>query len=63
MAEHDVGQRLVSLAAGTVLDIGPAETVAVAARAGYDGVGLWFDPDTWTDATTTRWPLAWTPPA
>ena len=45
-------QRLVSLAAGTVLDIGPAETVAVAARAGYDGVGLWFDPDTWTDATT-----------
>ena len=47
-----VVQRLVSLAAGTVLDVGPAETVAVAARAGYDGVGLWFDPDTWTDATT-----------
>ena len=52
VAEHDGGPRLVSLAAGTVLDIGPAETVAVAARAGYDGVGLWFDPDTWTDATT-----------
>ena len=52
MAEHDGGQRLVSLAAGTVLDVGPAETVAVAARAGYEGVGLWFDPDTWTDATT-----------
>ena len=52
MPEHDGGQRLVSLAAGTVLDIGPAETVSVAARAGYDGVGLWFDPDSWTDATT-----------
>ena len=52
MAEHDGGSRLLSLAAGTVLDIGPAETVAVAARAGYGGVGLWFDPDTWTDATT-----------
>jgi sugar phosphate isomerase/epimerase len=52
VAENDDGQRLVSLAAGTVLDIGPAETVAVAARAGFDGVGLWFDPDTWTDATT-----------
>jgi sugar phosphate isomerase/epimerase len=48
----DGSQRLVSLAAGTVLDVGPAETVAVAARAGFDGVGLWFDSDTWTDATT-----------
>jgi sugar phosphate isomerase/epimerase len=52
VAENNGGQRLVSLAAGTVLDIGPAETVAVAARAGFDGVGLWFDPESWTDATT-----------
>ncbi len=44
--------RLVSLAAGTVLDVGPAETVDVAAGSGYGAVGLWFDPDTWTDATT-----------
>jgi sugar phosphate isomerase/epimerase len=45
-------ERLVSLAAGTVLDVGPAETVEVAARAGFDGVGLWFDPGSWTSRTT-----------
>jgi sugar phosphate isomerase/epimerase len=44
--------RLVSLAAGTVLDVGPAEAVDVAALGGYGAVGLWFDVDTWTDATT-----------
>jgi sugar phosphate isomerase/epimerase len=47
-----VTARLVSLAAGTVLDVGPAETVDVAAASGYGAVGLWYDPDTWTDATT-----------
>jgi hypothetical protein len=62
VAEHDGGRRLVSLAAGTVLDVGPAETVTVAARAGYDGVGLWFDPDTWTDATTRDVAARWPPP-
>ena len=41
-----------SLAAGTVLDIDPAETVDVAARAGLRAAGIWFDPDTWTAATT-----------
>lgn len=50
--EH-AGERLVSLAAGTVLDVGPAEAVDVAAAAGWPAVGLWFDPATWTDATTT----------
>jgi sugar phosphate isomerase/epimerase len=49
--EH-AGQRLVSLAAGTVLDVGPAEAVEVAAAAGWPAVGLWFDPSTWTEATT-----------
>jgi len=44
--------RLVSLAAGTVLDVGPAEAVDVASASGYGAVGLWFDVDTWTDATT-----------
>lgn len=48
---HDEG-RLLSLAAGTVLDVGPAEAVDVAAAAGWPAVGLWFDPSTWTDATT-----------
>jgi sugar phosphate isomerase/epimerase len=45
-----VSGRLISLAAGTVLDIGPAECVDVAAKAGFDAVGLWFDPETWTAA-------------
>lgn len=44
--------RMVSLAAGTVLDIGPAETVEAAADAGFGAVGIWFDPTTWTAATT-----------
>jgi sugar phosphate isomerase/epimerase len=44
--------RLVSLAAGTVLDVDPVEAVSVAATAGWPAVGLWFDPRTWTEATT-----------
>ena len=40
--------RLVSLAAGTVLDLDPAGTVDAAAAAGFGGAGLWFDPATWT---------------
>lgn len=42
--------RLLSLAAGVVLDVGPAEAVAVAADAGWPAAGIWFDPATWTDA-------------
>jgi sugar phosphate isomerase/epimerase len=45
--------RLVSLAAGTVLDLDPTGTVDAAAAAGFDATGLWFDPATWTAATTT----------
>lgn len=48
---HD-GGRLLSLAAGTVLDVGPADAVEVAAAAGWPAVGLWFDARSWTDATT-----------
>lgn len=47
-----MSERLISLAAGTVLDLGPAETVDVAARAGFGAAGVWFDPQTWTAATT-----------
>lgn len=57
MGEGDVtgeGERLLSLAAGTVLDVGPAEAVDVAAAAGWPAVGLWFDGSTWTDATTRQ---------
>jgi sugar phosphate isomerase/epimerase len=45
--------RLISLAAGTVLDLDPAGTVDAAAAAGFGAAGLWYDPGTWTAATTT----------
>ena len=45
-------ERLLSLAAGTVLDLDPAATVDAAAAAGFGGAGLWFDPAAWTTATT-----------
>lgn len=44
--------RLLSLAAGTVLEVAPADAVDVAAAAGWPAVGIWFDPATWTAATT-----------
>jgi len=47
-----VPERLLSLAAGTVLDLDPAATVDAAATAGFGAVGIWFDPATWTSATT-----------
>jgi sugar phosphate isomerase/epimerase len=49
-----VGSRLLSLAAGTVLDVGPADAVDVAARAGFPAVGIWFDASTWTDAVAAE---------
>ena len=42
--------RTVSLAAGTILDVAPADAVDVAAEAGYTSVGIWFDPAVWTNA-------------
>lgn len=42
--------RTISLAAGTILDVGPADAVHVAAEAGFSSVGVWFDAATWTDA-------------
>lgn len=46
--------RLVSLAAGTMVDVGPEEFVAIAATAGWPAVGIWFDPATWTDRTAAH---------
>lgn len=40
--------RTISLAAGTILDVGPADAVDVAADAGFSSVGIWFDAATWT---------------
>ncbi len=46
-----MSERLISLAAATVIDVGPAEAVDVAAQAGFGGVGIWFDPTTWAPST------------
>jgi sugar phosphate isomerase/epimerase len=42
-------RRLISLAAGVILDVGPVQAVDVAAASGWPAVGIWFDADTWTD--------------
>lgn len=49
-----MAERVLSLAAGTVLDLSPADTVRAAADAGFDAAGLWFDPASWTTATTSE---------
>lgn len=46
--------RLVSLAAGCILDVDPVTAVDVAAAAGFGGVGIWFDPATFTPAVATQ---------
>jgi sugar phosphate isomerase/epimerase len=47
-------QRLVSLAAGTVLDVDPATAVDVAFAAGFPAVGIWYDPAIWNAETTKK---------
>jgi sugar phosphate isomerase/epimerase len=49
---HDHGSRKIGLASGVVRELGPVETIRAAAAGGWDMVGLWVDPDSWTDATT-----------
>ncbi len=44
--------RLLSLAAGTVPELDPVETIRVAAAAGWPATGLWYDAETWTESTT-----------
>jgi hypothetical protein len=45
-----VPDRLLSLAAGTVLDLQPPDAVEIAAAAGFGAVGVWYDPDWWSAA-------------
>jgi sugar phosphate isomerase/epimerase len=42
----------LSLASGVVPEFGPVETIRAAAAAGFEAVGLWVEPETWTDAMT-----------
>jgi sugar phosphate isomerase/epimerase len=44
--------RIISLASGTLPEFGPLEVTRAAAGGGFNGCGIWFDADTWTDATT-----------
>lgn len=46
--------RLLSLAAGVSPELAddPAELVTAAAAAGWPAVGIWYDPATWSEATT-----------
>lgn len=42
----------IGLASGVVPELSAPETVVAAAAGGFDSVGLWVEPATWTDATT-----------
>jgi len=44
--------RLISLASGTLPEFGPVEVTRAAAGGGFNGCGIWFDAQTWTDQTT-----------
>jgi sugar phosphate isomerase/epimerase len=44
--------RPLSLASGVTPDFNPVETARAAAAAGYDAVGLWVEPKSWTGTTT-----------
>jgi sugar phosphate isomerase/epimerase len=52
----NVGDRLVSLAAGVTPELAddPAAFVEAAAIAAWPACGIWFAPDTWDAATTGR---------
>lgn len=49
-----MSDRLLSLAAGVCPETGPADFVAASADAGWGACGIWFDPASWTDTTTTE---------
>lgn len=43
---------LLSLAAGVLPEFSPEQTVAAAIAGGWPATGIWYDPETWTPATT-----------
>ena len=45
---------LLSIAAGVCPGLGPIDFVTAAADAGWPACGIWFDADSWTDATGTE---------
>ncbi|MEH6589060.1 MAG: TIM barrel protein [Halioglobus sp.] len=42
-------KRLIALAAGVVQEFSPEIVVYAAAEAGFNAVGIWYDPDSWND--------------
>jgi sugar phosphate isomerase/epimerase len=42
----------ISLASGVVPELGPLETIQAAAFGGFDAVGLWVEPESWTVQST-----------
>ncbi|MFM8855678.1 MAG: sugar phosphate isomerase/epimerase family protein [Actinomycetota bacterium] len=44
--------RLMSIAAGVHPELAAPDMVRVAAEAGWGACGVWFDPESWSDATT-----------
>jgi sugar phosphate isomerase/epimerase len=40
----------IALASGVVPEFGPVETIRAAVAGGFDAVGLWVEPETWTPA-------------
>lgn len=42
----------LSLAAGVLPEFSPEQTVAAAIEGGWPAAGIWYDPATWTPATT-----------
>jgi sugar phosphate isomerase/epimerase len=42
----------IALASGVVPECGPLETIRAAAAGGFDGVGLWVEPDSWSAGIT-----------
>ena len=45
---------LLSLAAGVLPEFSPEQTIAAAIDAGWPAAGIWYDPETWTIATTAE---------
>lgn len=43
---------LLSLAAGVLPEFSPEQTVAAAIAGGWPAAGIWYDPESWTPATT-----------